>query len=460
MKFSICIPNYNYGRYIGQTVRSALDQKADVEVLVADNASTDNSVAVVQGIEDARVRLIGNRWNVGFAGNLDRACSGATGNRMLLLSSDDLAGPDAFSTYASLARELGEVADRAVFCSGQHEIDGEGRITGESALDFRQWADASDAPELGERIGARVLRVRAHELLARAMAHLRNPFNFATTCYPRALYEAVEGYGGGALINPDKAFAWKLLSVAEEVFYIDRPLFSYRVHASNQNSQQRQSGALKHLIDQYRATFDTAAEVLSAAQLTNDDLARAFVEHDIALRGLKALAEGDRLLARRHLKFGQSTYPALMSRSRRVWMLRTALALGPLGTVIARSKLDAAINEYRSGKNRMSSRSLNILIAGGGTGGHLFPGIAIAESFMDKDPGNRILFVNACRPIDQSAISNAGFDLRCISAEGIKGRGLWRKLLSALNPADSIEFLLDKMNGTKDNNAFLASMNS
>ena len=132
MKFSICIPNYNYGRYIGDTIRSALNQEADVEVLVADNASTDNSVAVVEEIGDARVRLRLNRWNVGFAGNLDRACAGATGDRMLLLSSDDLAGPEAFATYTSLARELGEGADQAVFCSGTYEVDGEGRITGES----------------------------------------------------------------------------------------------------------------------------------------------------------------------------------------------------------------------------------------------------------------------------------------------------------------------------------------
>jgi glycosyltransferase involved in cell wall biosynthesis len=349
MKFSICIPNYNYGHYVGDTIRSALDQNADVEVLVADNASTDNSVVVVREIEDNRVRLHRNRWNVGFAGNLDRACAGATGDRMLLLSSDDLAGPDAFSTYASLARVVGEAAGRAVFCSGQNEIDSEGNITGKSTLDLRLWADAREDLELGQRIGSRVLRVQAHKLLAHAMTHLRNPFNFASTCYPRALYEAVEGYGGGALINPDKAFAWKLLSMADEVFYIDQPLFSYRVHASNQNSQQRQSGALKHLVDQYRATFDTAAAVLSAAQLTNYDLAKAFVEHDIALRGLKALAEGDRLLAWRHLKFGQSAYPVLVARSKRVWMLRAALVLGPLGAAIARRKFDAAMREYRSG---------------------------------------------------------------------------------------------------------------
>lgn len=349
MKFSICIPNYNYSRYIGETIRSALAQEADVEVLVADNNSTDDSVAVVEAIGDPRIRLRRNRWNVGFAGNLDRACAGAAGERMILLSSDDLAGPGALAAYAALAERLGEAAEKTVFCSGQHVIDGRSNITGRVDRDRRQWADAREDRELGAWLGAPVLRVPARALLARALAHMRNPLPFAATCYPRALYETVEGYGGGNLINPDKAFAWKLLSVADEAIYIDKPLFSYRVHETNQNAQQRASGALKHLMDQYRATFDTAPEVLAAAGMTREDLARAFIEHDVALRGLKSVAEGDGRLARRHLDFGRAAYPALAARSRRVWMLRAALALGPAGTAIARRRLEGAMAAYRQG---------------------------------------------------------------------------------------------------------------
>lgn len=349
MKFSICIPNYNYGRYIGETIRSALDQQAEVEVRVADNASTDDSVSVVEGIDDPRLLLRRNNWNVGFAGNLDRACAGSSGDRMILLSSDDLAGPQALSTYLQLALELGTAADRAVFCSATHIVDGAGRVTGTQGYDPRLWVDAVEHAALTEKLGVPVLHVSARALLARALTHLRNPFNFAATCYPRCLYELVEGYGGGALINPDKTFVWKLLSVAEDVYFVDAPLFSYRVHDANQTAQQRESGALKHLLDQYRATFDTAPEVLVAAGVTREGLARAFIEHDVALRGLKSVAEGHRHLARRHLAFGQAAYPSLMGRSRRIWMLRAALALGPLGSALARRKLESALVAYRAG---------------------------------------------------------------------------------------------------------------
>jgi glycosyltransferase involved in cell wall biosynthesis len=349
MKFSVCIPNFNYGRYIGETIHSVLSQYDGVEVLVSDNASTDDSVARVMGIGDPRIHLRKNRWNVGFAGNLDRACHGATGDRMILLSSDDLAAPGALPAYAKLAAALGPDASHAIFCSDQNVIDAEGRVTGRTGLDSRQWADATEDRNLSSTIGGRVLKVPAKALLRRALLSMRTPMAFATTCYPRSLYESVEGYGAGSLMNPDKAFVWKILSVARDVYFVDLPLFSYRVHASNQNAIQKSSGALKHLMDQYRATFDTAPEVLTAAGVTRDALAGAFVEHDVVLRGLKAVAEGDRLLARRHFDFGRSAYPGLMAGSRRAWMLRGALWLGPLGTAIARRRLASAMDAYRKG---------------------------------------------------------------------------------------------------------------
>ena len=133
-------------------------------------------------------------------------------------------------------------------------------------IDRRLWPAEPDAA-LSAAIGAPVYRQVAASLLRRSFEQLRIPLPFVATCYPRHLYERVEGYGGGNLINPDKGFAWKLLAVADEAFFIDRPLFVYRVHANNQAALQRESGALKHLIDQYRATFDTAPEILERAGL-------------------------------------------------------------------------------------------------------------------------------------------------------------------------------------------------
>src|SRR5690349_10985865 len=73
MKISVCIPNFNYGRYLRAAIESVLGQShQDFEIVIADNASTDDSVEVVESFRDPRIRLRRNRTNVGFAPNVDR----------------------------------------------------------------------------------------------------------------------------------------------------------------------------------------------------------------------------------------------------------------------------------------------------------------------------------------------------------------------------------------------------
>jgi len=75
---------------------------------------------------------------------------------------------------------------------------------------------------------------------------------------------------------------------------------------------------------------------------------------------------------------------------------------------------------------------MRVLIAGGGTGGHLFPGIAIAEAFIVKDPAGEILFVGTGNPMEVSTLSKKGFDHMNIVAEGFMRRGLWRQIRSLI----------------------------
>lgn len=67
---------------------------------------------------------------------------------------------------------------------------------------------------------------------------------------------------------------------------------------------------------------------------------------------------------------------------------------------------------------------MRIVIAGGGTGGHLFPGIAIAEEFIKRDKKAEVLFIGTKRGIESRILGPAGYDLRTIDVEGIKGRGV------------------------------------
>ena len=277
-----------------------------------------------------------NPCNVGFSANLERVAGLAKGRRMLLLSSDDRMKPGAIAAYDRLAAALGPAADRAVWGATTTIIDGEGRETGNLPIDAKLWAGARTDETLSRAVGFPVRAMTAAEMLRRSLLLLRSPLPFAATCYPRALHDAVGGYAGGRLMNPDKWFAWKVLAVADAVYMIDHPLFEYRVHGGGQNAQEAKSGALKHLTDQYVATFNLPGDVLAKAGLTADEIAHAFVEQDIALRGLVALSEGWRRTARRSVRFAQAAYPDIVRRNSKVWLLRALLQLGPLGTSLAK----------------------------------------------------------------------------------------------------------------------------
>ena len=71
---------------------------------------------------------------------------------------------------------------------------------------------------------------------------------------------------------------------------------------------------------------------------------------------------------------------------------------------------------------------MKLIIAGGGTGGHLFPGIAVAEEFLSRDPANQVLFVGTERGIEARAVPAAGYALELISAAGIRGKGTLSQL--------------------------------
>jgi len=77
-----------------------------------------------------------------------------------------------------------------------------------------------------------------------------------------------------------------------------------------------------------------------------------------------------------------------------------------------------------------TSLALRIVIAGGGTGGHLFPGIAIAQEFMARDQNNKVMFVGTGKPFEVSILAKSGYKHARITAGGIKGLGLARQALS------------------------------
>ena len=71
-----------------------------------------------------------------------------------------------------------------------------------------------------------------------------------------------------------------------------------------------------------------------------------------------------------------------------------------------------------------------VVIAGGGTGGHLFPGIAVAEEFTRRKERWEIIFVGTGRGLERRLLPRWGFELVTIPAAPLKGRSWWGKAAS------------------------------
>ncbi len=104
--FSVVIDNYNYGRFIGQALDSILAQDvpaADVETIVVDDGSTDDSREVVARY-GGRVRLIAQK-NGGQAAAFATGFAAATGEFVCPLDSDDYWTPDKLSSVAAAFKD-------------------------------------------------------------------------------------------------------------------------------------------------------------------------------------------------------------------------------------------------------------------------------------------------------------------------------------------------------------------
>lgn len=81
-----------------------------------------------------------------------------------------------------------------------------------------------------------------------------------------------------------------------------------------------------------------------------------------------------------------------------------------------------------------------VIIAGGGTGGHIYPGVAIAEEFRRRDPQAEVLFVGTARGMETRIVPREGFRLELIEVAALKRVGLRRQLKTlVLLPRSFIE---------------------
>ena len=121
---SVVIPCYNYGRFLSTAVDSVLSQRdVDVDVIVVDDASTDDSVEVAKRLaaKDSRIRVIAHEANAGPVATFNRGLAAAKGEYLVRLDADDLLTPGSLRRAVDLLQShdgVGLVYGHPVHFSG------------------------------------------------------------------------------------------------------------------------------------------------------------------------------------------------------------------------------------------------------------------------------------------------------------------------------------------------------
>lgn len=130
---SVVICTYQQAQFVGEAVRSVLDQQYErIDLVVVDNGSTDGTADLLRELHDERVRLLLHKENAAVTRRLNEAVAASTGSLISLLYGDDLYLPPKLATQV------------AAFGDADHDL---GVVYGpglrRNVLTGEEWLDAS-----------------------------------------------------------------------------------------------------------------------------------------------------------------------------------------------------------------------------------------------------------------------------------------------------------------------------
>lgn len=114
---SICLPTYNYAHYLPQVIESCLAQTyQNIELIIIDDASADNSRQVVESFTDSRIHFEVNTTRLGLVGNWNKTLSLVSGEIIKFIFADDYLADDAITKFVQAFNA--HTVD-LVFCASQ-----------------------------------------------------------------------------------------------------------------------------------------------------------------------------------------------------------------------------------------------------------------------------------------------------------------------------------------------------
>lgn len=213
---SILMPVYNGRLFLSQAIDSIVKQSfSDFELLVIDDGSADDSAALAERTEDARIRVLRNGANLGLVATLNRGLAEARGEWIARCDCDDLWFPRRLEVQLDLCRRQPDVA---LVGADALLINEQGLVCG----GFHAPAD--------------------HELLRWDLC-FRNPFVHSAVLFRRTVAGSMGGYAD--VPASEDYDLWSRIAASHQVASVLRPLVKYRMHGSSVMARENAVGREK-----------------------------------------------------------------------------------------------------------------------------------------------------------------------------------------------------------------------
>jgi len=221
---SVCIPTYNYARYLPKAIASCLRQSyKHIELIIVDDASTDNSRQVVESFADSRIRFSVNPVRLGLVENLNETLSLARGQFVKFLFADDY-----FSAETAIEHTVAAFSNQGVdlvFCS-RIAIDAHGKQT----YKYRPYSESRrlSGQEEAKRCLKRGNHIGGPTCVAVRSDALARVGEFDTTLR----------------FQPDQEM-WIRILLDGDAYFLAQPLVSVREHEGSETTRLVRAGQIQ-----------------------------------------------------------------------------------------------------------------------------------------------------------------------------------------------------------------------
>jgi glycosyltransferase involved in cell wall biosynthesis len=215
MSISVVIPLYNKEKYIGDTVRSVLNQTyADFEVIIVDDGSSDNSAETVRAFTDKRIKLI-TQTNQGVSQARNRGAACARFDMIAFLDADDEWCRDYLAKISELSRKY--PAAGMYGTNYYFRLNRQGKVISKKTQLAPGWEGI--IPDYREFYGKNV-RVQSSSVAVK-----------------KSVFDAVGGFDAGEIITEDLFFIFKVLR-KYTLAYVNAPFIYYNKEVEAQASSK------------------------------------------------------------------------------------------------------------------------------------------------------------------------------------------------------------------------------